>query len=198
MIAPRTLAQRLEDARVAQLVAAIVATLKPLFPGVEVRELPGRIDISDIIAGDIFPPPMIGVTFQRVRQPINVGGSFDLPVELVAYIVTEEMAIGSRAERRETIAHALGFGLFEILADPDLTLPRWGLTSISLPEDAEMRPLVTAASFGKGVGYYTLTWRQSLKGLGGDPLERMPYTAVEAVEDGEIVLFPPDLSGAPV
>lgn len=196
MIAPRTLAQRLVDARVAQLVSAIVANLKPLFPGVEVRELPGKIDISDIIAGDVFPPPMIGVTFSRVRQPIHVGGSYDLPVELVAYIVTEEMAIDDRAERREAIAHAIGFGLFEILADFDA--PRWGLTSIRLPEEPEMRPLVTAESYAKGVAYYALTWRQALLGMGADPLARAPCTGVEAIEDGAVVTFPADLSGAPV
>lgn len=196
MIAPRTLAQRLADARVAQLVSAIVASLKPLFPGVEVRELPGRIDISDIIAGDVFPPPMIGVTFSRVRQPIHVDGSYNLPVELVAYIVTEEMAINGRAERREALAHAIGFGLFEILADYDA--PRWGLTSIRLPEEAEMRPLMTAQSYTKGVAYYALTWRQALLGMGADPLARMPYTRTEAVEDGVVVDYPADLSGAPV
>lgn len=196
MIAPRTLAQRLEDARVARLVSAIVATLKPLFIGVEVRELPGRIDISDIIAGDIFPPPMIGVTFSRVRQPINVGGTYDLPVDLMAFIVTEERAIGAKSARRETIAHAIGFGLFEILADLDVS--RWGVESISSPEDAEMRPLVTSHSFAKGVAYYALSWRQVLRGLGTDPLERMPYTGVQSAPDGETVDWPPDLSGAPV
>lgn len=196
MIAPRTLAQRLADARVAQLVTSIVATLRPLFPDVEVRELPGRIDISDIIAGTIFAPPMIGVTFSRVRQPIHVDGSYDLPVELVAYIVTEEMAINGRSERREAIAHAIGFGLFELLAGYDA--PRWGLTSIRLPEEAEMRPLVTSESYAKGVAYYALTWRQALLGMGADPLARMPYTGAEAVEDGAVVEFPADLSGAPV
>ncbi|GLK74673.1 hypothetical protein KHC23_08610 [Ancylobacter dichloromethanicus] len=196
MIEPRTLAQRLADARVAELVTAIVATLRPLFPDVDVRELPGRIDISDIIAGTVFAPPMIGVTFSRVRQPIHVGGSYDLPVELVAYIVTEEMAIGGRAERREALAHAIGCGLFEILADLDM--PRWGLTSIRLPEEAEMRPLVTSESYAKGVAYYALTWRQVLLGMGTDPLARSPYSGVEAVEDGVVVEYPADLSGAPV
>ncbi|QFR32384.1 hypothetical protein [Ancylobacter sp. TS-1] len=196
MIAPRTLAQRIEEARVAELVSAVVATLKPLYPGVDVRDLPGRIDIADIIAGDVFAPPMIGVTFGRVRQPILVGGSYDLPVDMLAYIVVEETAIGARSVPRETVAHAIGAGLFEILADLDA--PRWGLNKIRLPEDAEMRPLVTAKAYAQGVAYYAMSWRQVLLGMGTDPLARPQSVSFETVLDGVVVPVPDDLSEEPV
>ena len=196
MIEPRTIAQRLGDTRLAGLTGSVVATLKPLFVGVDVRVLPGRIDISDIIAGDNFPAPMIGVTAARIRQPIGVGGAYDLPVDLVAYIVTEEMGIGTRAEKREVIAYALGVGLFEILADLDVA--RWGLASIGSPEDAELKPLMTAKAYAAGTAYYALTWRQTLFGFGADPLERQPYgVIVQSVEDGLPVAYPPDLGNWP-
>lgn len=196
VIEPRTIAQRLGDTRLAGLPGAVVATLKPLFVGVDVRVLPGRIDISDIIAGDNFPAPMMGVTAARIRQPIGVGGSYNLPVDLVAYIVTEDMALGTRAEKREVIAYALGLGLFEILADLDMA--RWGLTSIGSPEDAELKPLMTAKAYAAGTAYYALAWRQTLLGFGIDPLERQPYGAiVGAVEDGVPVEYPADLGSWP-
>ncbi|MFT0861751.1 hypothetical protein [Ancylobacter sp. G4_0304] len=196
MIAPRTLAQRLEGARLAALAPAIVATLKPLYPGVTVKELPGRIDISDILAGDVYAAPMIGICLTRIRQPISVDGSFELPTDITAIIVTEDQAIGSKAVERAELAYAIGLGLFEVLVDLDVA--RWGLASITSPTDAEMRPLVTAKSYTAGTAYYALTWRQSLIGFGEDPLARPPVETVETVLDGEAVALPADLSGWPV
>lgn len=195
MIAPRTLAQRIADARLAQMLPAIEATLKPLFPDVSVRSLAGKIDMSDVIDGAIFAPPLIAPTLTRWRAPVGVSGGYMVPVELAAYVVAEEMAIGALATRRETVAHALTFGLLEILADLDV--PRWGLTNITSPEEAEARPVFTAQAYAKGTAYYAVTWRQSLISLGADPLAREAYTDVESVEDGETVSWPEDLTGAP-
>lgn len=196
MIAPRTLAQRIADARLVQVVPAVEATLKPLFPDVSVRSLAGKIDMSDVIEGSIFQPPAIYVALTRWRAPVGIGGGYTVPVELAAYVVTEEMAIGALSTRRETVAHALTMGLLEILADLDV--PRWGLTNITSPEEAEARPLFTAEAYAKGTAYYAVTWRQNLIALGADPLARVPYTEVESVQDGETVTWPVDLSEAPV
>lgn len=196
MIAPRTLVQRLAEARLAQLAPAVEATLKPLFPDVSVVTLAGKIDVSDVIEGSIFQPPVIAVTLTRWRAPVNVGGGYAVPVDLAAYVVTEEMAIGDLAVRRESVAHALSMGILEILTDLDT--PRWGLDSIGSPEDAEARPLFTAQAYAAGVAYYAVTWRQYLLALGTDPLARVPYTTVESVDADGTTIWPPDLSGEPV
>jgi hypothetical protein len=196
MITCRTLVERLADARLAQLAPAVEATLKPLFPDVSVVTLAGKIDVSDVIEGSIFQPPVIAVTLTRWRGPVDVGGGFAVPVELAAYVVTEEMAIGDLAVRREVVAHALSMGLLEILADLDT--PRWGLDRISSPEDAEARPIFTAHAYAQGVAYYAVTWRQHLLGLGTDPLARIAYSGVESVDEGVATAWPPDLSGEPV
>lgn len=196
MITPRTLAARIQEARLAQLLPAIEGTLKPLFPDVSVKSLAGKIDMSDVIEGSVWQPPVIAVALTRWRAPVGVGGGYQVPVDLAAYVVTEDMAIGALATRRETAAHALTMGVLEILADLDV--PRWGLINITSPEEAEARPVFTAAAYAKGTAYYAVTWRQSLISLGSDPLARVPYTDVESVEDGEAVTWPVDLSEAPV
>lgn len=196
MIAPATLAQRLEATRLLELPLAVEATLKPLFLGITVRTLAGKIDMSDVIEGEAYQPPMIAVTLTRWRAPVAVNGRVDLPVELAAYVVTEETALGATWVTREAVAYALTAGLMDILTDFDTS--RWGLTSISEPEEIEARPIFTAQAFAKGVAYYSVTWRQTLLGLGSDPLARMVYTGVESVDDGVTTVWPPDLSEAPV
>lgn len=196
MIVPRTLTQRIADARLAQLLPAVETTLNPLFPDVSVRTLAGKVDVSDVIDGSIFLPPLIAVTLTRWRAPVQVGGGYQVPVDLAAYVITEEMAIGATAVRRETVAHALSMGLLEILADLDV--PRWGLDRITSPEEADARPIFTSEAYAKGVAYYAVTWRQNLIDLGTDPTARVPYTDVESVEDGIVTTWPQDLSGEPI
>lgn len=195
MIAPQTLAQRLAGARLPGLLTAVEGTLKPLFPGVSVRTLAGKVDMSDVVEGSVFAAPAIAVTLTRWRAPPDVSGGYALEVDLAAYVVTEETVVGARAVRREAVAHALTAGLIDILADDDAS--RWGLRSISAPQAAEARPVFTAESYAKGTAYYAVTWRQSLVEMRATPLARMPYGAVESIEDGTVTGWPEDLSGAP-
>ncbi|NJL32992.1 MAG: hypothetical protein HC893_02995 [Chloroflexaceae bacterium] len=171
MIAPQTISQRLAASRLVGLLPAIEGALKPLFPDVTVRAHPGRIDVSDLIEKDIFLPPMIAVALTRWRGPVAVDGSWRIEVECAAYIVTEDMAVAGRAVPRQEVAHAIGHGLLDILADLDA--PRWGLPAITSPERAEARPLFTSETFARGAAYYVVTWEQSLIGLGADPLARV-------------------------
>lgn len=196
MIAPLTLSQRLAAARIIALMPAIEATLTPLFADTALKILPGKIDISDVIAGAIFMPPMIGLAITRVRVPVEVDGSWSLPVELAAYIVTEDMAIGTTSVSRQDVGWAIALGLVEILTDLDV--PRWGLQSIGSPSEIEARPMFSSEVFAKGSAYYAVTWRQALLGFGTDPLARVPVTTVEAVEDGVVATYPPELEGWPV
>jgi hypothetical protein len=184
MIAPATIAERLAGSRLVGFLPAIEAALKPLFPGVTVRSHPGRIDVSDLIEKDIFLPPMIAVALTRWRGPVGVGGDWTLALECAAYVVTEDMAIAGRATPRQEVAFALSHGLIAVLADWETA--RWGLSSITAPEDAEVRPLFTSETFAKGSAFYAVTWKQSLIGLGPDPLARVLVTDVESGWDGTV------------
>lgn len=196
MIAPQSLAARIATARLAQVLPAVKATLKPLFTDVTVETLAGKIDMSDVDEGSIWQPPVIAVTLTRWRAPVQIGGGWQIPMELAAYVVTEEQAIGTTAVSRETVAHALSMGLLEILADLDV--PRWGFDRITNPEEAESRPIFTSKVYAKGLAFYAVTWRQSLIGLGTDPNPPATFTDVESVEDGVVITWPQDLSGEPV
>lgn len=177
MIMPRTLAQRLTESRLAALPPAVCETLRPLFPDVTVQAMAGKIDVSDVLDGETFQPPLISVTMTRWRAPVAVDGSWSVPVDLAAYVVTADMALAGKAVRREEAAWAICHGLLAVLADFDLG--RWGLQLISLPDEAEARPVFTSQTFAKGVGYYAVTWRQRLLGEGADPLERTLITRTE-------------------
>lgn len=174
MIMPRTLAQRLTESRLAGLPAAVRDTLRPLFPDVAVQTMAGKLDVSDLLDGETFQPPLIAVTLTRWRAPVAVDGSWSVPVDLAAYVVTADMAVGAKALRREEVAWAICHGLLVILSDLDMG--RWGLSLITLPDEAEARPVFTSQTFAKGVGYYAVTWRQRLLGEGDDPLARTLIT----------------------
>lgn len=194
MIAPRTIAQRLDTAPMKLYLDAVEAALKPLFPGVTVRQHPGRIDISDVIEKDIFTPPMLAVAAVRWKLDGDLDGTWDLDIEPAVYIITEDMAIDGKSVRRQEIAHALSQGVLEILGDLDAQ--RFGLGSIGSPEKIEARPLFTSETFAKGAAYYVVTWSQKLKGFGTSPLAMPVITEPQIADfDGEPV---DDSVGAPV
>lgn len=195
MIEPRTLAQRIAGTRLASLPTAVVAALRPLFPGMTVRTHPGRIDVADVAAGDIFNPPMIAVSVINASGPVQVAGQFDLVVECAAYVITEEMAIDSRSTPRDQVALAVCQGLLEILADMDA--PRWGLDSITSPTDMRAQPLFTAISYEKGFCFYAVTWRQTLFAEGHPMDPPMATVRLETIQDGQAVqLWPSEEDGA--
>ncbi|MGX7745892.1 hypothetical protein [Rhodopseudomonas parapalustris] len=194
MIAPATIAQRLQDSPLTRYLGAVEASLKSQFPGVTVRQHPGRIDLSDAIEKDIFTPPMMAVAAVRWKFDGDLDGSWDLEVEPAVFIVTEDMAVDGKSVPRQDIAHALSLGVLEILGDLDAQ--RWGLTSISSPNKIEARPLFTSQTYTKGSAYYAVSWSQTMCGFGSSPLVR-PVIAPPQFEDfdGEPI---DDSDGAPV
>ncbi|ODT13949.1 MAG: hypothetical protein ABS35_36315 [Kaistia sp. SCN 65-12] len=184
MITPRTLSDRLAAARLAALPEAMAGTLRPLFPDVTVRTHPGRIDVADVVAGEIFQPPMIAVSVIGAAGPVQVPGQYNIVAECAAYVVTEETVIAGRSTRREEVALALCHGLLDILAD--FMTPRWGLSDITSPADMRAQPLFTALSYQKGVCFYAVTWRQTLFAEGQPMTPPMPTERLETVQDGEI------------
>lgn len=195
MIASATIAQRLEGAGLTVFLGAVEATLKPLFPGVTVRQHPGKIDVSDILEKDVFVPPMLAIAATRWKLDGNLDGSFDIEIEAAVYVVTEDTAIAGKAVPRQEIAHALSQGVLEVLGDFDAQ--RWGLArGIGSPQKVEARPLFTSEVFAKGAAYYVVSWSQTLCGFGASPLDR-PVIAAPQFEgyDGDII---DDSDGAPV
>lgn len=195
MIAPATIAQRLEGAGLKLFLDAVEATLKPLFPDVTVRQHPGKIDVADIIEKDIFTPPMLAIAATRWKLAGDLDGSWDLHIEPAVFIVTEDAAIAGRAFRRQEIAHALSLGVLEVLGDLDAQ--RWGLArGIGSPDKIEARPLFTSEVYAKGAAYYVVSWSQTLYGFGASPLDP-PVIAAPQFEgyDGEPI---DDSDGAPV
>lgn len=186
MIAPMTIAQRLAAARLGLMPDAIAATLRPLFPDVTVRTHPGRIDVADIIAGDIFMPPMIAVTVTEWSGDGQVPGQFDVVAECAAYIVTEETVVANKAVGRDQVGLALALGVMAVLNDMDA--PRWGLADITGPRDQRGRALFTALSYAKGVAYYAVTWKQTLFAEGAPMPVPVDTEQLEAVEDGTIIV----------
>ena len=191
MIAARTLSERLAVARLAALPDAMTAILRPLFPDVTVRTHPGRIDVADVVAGDIFQPPMIAVSVIGATAPVQVPGQYDIVAECAAYVVTEEMAISGRSTPREQVALALCHGLLDILAD--FQTPRWGLGDITRPAEMRAQPLFTALSYQKGFCFYAVTWRQTLFAEGAPMTPPMPTERLETIEDGETITLWPEV-----
>lgn len=190
MIAARTLPERLAAARLAALPDAMVATLRPLFPGVTVRTHPGRIDLADVAAGDIFLPPMIAVSVIGMTAPVQTPGQYEIGAECAAYVVTEDLVIADRSTRREEVALALCHGFLDILAD--FETPRWGLSDIASPAEMRAQPLFTALSYKKGLCFYAVTWRQTLFAEGQPMTPPMLTERLETVEDGETVTLWPE------
>lgn len=195
MIAPRTIAQRLAETRLVGLTKAVAATLRPLFPGVDVRTLPGKLDLSDVLENETFVAPMIAITTTSWIVQRQVSGSYALLVELAAYVITADTVLGASVVSRDAVAYALTGGLLDILEDYDTA--RWGLPKITSPEAAAARPMFTALTYDKGTAYYAVTWRQQLIALGSPVLEPVAVEEVQSVEDGVTVTWPPDLSEAP-
>jgi hypothetical protein len=166
----KSLAQLLADSRVMDVQKAIVAALKTLFVGVDVRRHPGRMDIADFVAKDLYKPPAIAVAARRVHTARQFEGTFAVPVDWAAYVVAEDAVVGERRVERDEVAHAIGLRLLRIIHHG--TAGRWGVAGITDPAadpEPEFKPEFTVDSFAKGLGLYAVTWRQGLI-VAGDPL----------------------------
>lgn len=159
---------------------AIVATLGQLFPDIEVKSHPGRLDMADILAKGLFTAPSIHVSVWRMRNEERCSADQDLPVHWRAYVFAEDREIGGLVYKGDEIGYAIMLGLLDALADWPFAM--WGLENVSAPSDAEGEPLLTLKTFEKGQCFYVVTWRQTLMyagaigdNLGGDwTVDAMP------------------------
>lgn len=166
-VAPATLSQIIASTRFETLRRAIVARLGALMPGVAVVGHPGKLDINDVVARAIVAAPGVAVGWNRMRSPRDLGGTFGLPIDFVAYIVVEDYAdtaaVPPRRVDRDVVANAIGARLLLILADLDTA--SWGLTGLMPPAtepEPELRPVFTMKSADNAAALFAVTWTQVL------------------------------------
>ena len=167
-ITPVALADMLAASRQFALREAIVGRLATLFPGVQVKGHPGKIDISDVVAQDIFTTPSINVAIVRSKNDPRLSSADDIEVSIAAYVVVEDMEIGGRLATRDEIGPAICEALMLYVSQPDAS-GQFGLTDIGLPDDVQSHPLFTSKSFAKGAAFYAVTWKQEIFAV-GEPL----------------------------
>ena len=165
MIAPVTIDALIADTRIGVAREAVVASLGRLLGGVKVVGHPGKLDINDALAKAIVTAPGIAVGYTRVRELADVGGTFTVAVDWVAYIVVENYAdvANKRAIDREIVAHAIGLQLLRILRDPNAS--SWGIGSIETPSmdpPPAFTPVFTMTSAEQATALYAVTWTQGL------------------------------------
>lgn len=186
-----TLLELLAASRLFAFRTAVVDTLATVFPECEVKAHPGKLDIGDVDAKDIFRAPALAVAI--TRQPAADGrmsGTRDTPVDVTVYVVVEDLALGDppRLVTRDELGLALCDGMLAFLAMP---AARWGLADIDFPSEAVAQPVFTALSFERGTAYYAVTWRQTLYGL-GEPIWDMDSPTPPAFAPKTILPGDPD------
>lgn len=188
MIQPATLTQLIAADPIAPAQRAIVTVVKTLLPGVSVMLHPGKVDISELVSKALVAAPGVGIGWSRVRTLRAVDGHFSFLVDWVAYIVAEARAVENRRVEKEAVALAIGNRLMLMLADGETCF--WGVSGISPPEPVpgpEFKPLFTVADAKQGTVYYTVTWSQTLTGLGTTYL---PTATGTADPDAAIIHYP--------
>ncbi len=159
-----TLTQMIAESRIIEIQNAVIATLKPRYPDLAIKGHPGKIDISDIVAGNVFNAPAIAVAVTRVHPDERLSEAFDLPISFTAYVIVENRAVAGKSVLAEELGWAICLRLMRDLHD--VAIARWGLQDIDFPAEIDARPLFTAKSFDKGTLYYSVTWRQVPLGAG--------------------------------
>jgi len=162
---PRPLPDLIADSRVFAAREAIIATLARLLPDVRITPHPGKLDLSDIVEGEVYTAPSIAVAAARIHADLGTpAGQMATPVDWAAYVVAEDRALGAPAQvyTRDEIALALCQALTQLLHDPAARECRWGVADISCPETIDARPLFTAKSWKSGQVFWVVTWRQTI------------------------------------
>ena len=166
-VAPATLAEMLASTRIEGLRDAVVSELKRLLKGVTVKSHPGKLDMNDVLSKAVVSAPGVAVGWSRLRGTRDLDGSYAVPVDFIAYIVTEDGPLpGANPPRllgRDVLAMAIGAQILRILADPDTA--SWGMTGLSAPApepEPEMRPVFTMKTAENGTALFVVTWTQML------------------------------------
>lgn len=165
---PMTRAEIVVAARVFALRTAIVDSLATALPEVTLRAHPGKVDIADMLAKDVFVTPSINVAVTRASCDERLSQADDLGLEIAFYLVADNQMIGGRLVTGDEFALALMEWCVKALADDAFT--RWGLDeTISCADEVKGSPLLTVKSLERGAVYYAVTFRQTLYALIATP-----------------------------
>lgn len=162
-----TLLQLVAAARPLAMRTAIVTALAAEYPECQVKTHPGKLDIADVDAEDLFRPPALAVAVVAQRpSDERMSGTRDETVDVAIYVVVEDKGFGtpSRLTTRDELGLALCSGLVSFVSQP--AVGRWGLADIGYPEEVAARPLLSILSQKRGTAYYVVTWRQTLYAAG--------------------------------
>lgn len=168
---PLTSADVMNRARALALRGAVVSSLAALFPQIAVKAHIGKIDMSDVLAKDVFVAPSIVVAVTRGLRDDRLSGADDMAVELVAYVIAENKMVDGRLVTADEFALAHFEQL--IIALSDDAFASWGLENIGLPEDVKGGPLFTVKSVTQGTVFYGVSWRQELLALAPPDFDTM-------------------------
>ncbi|WP_319775494.1 hypothetical protein [Breoghania sp.] len=175
------LSQLIANDRMSVLRDAIVAGLAARLGGVSVKGHPGKLDIYDVVKGDIVQAPGVAVGWSRLQGARQIDMSYVSRVDWTAYIVVEDYAdTGTRRRTdRDVVGHAIGGEILRMLHDP--AVADWGLAGVTLPDGdpaPQMKPMFTAQAYERGTAYYAVTWTQTLVDQGLDPFAGATPTVV--------------------
>jgi hypothetical protein len=176
-----SLATLIEGSRLIALRKAATATFRLLMSDVTVKEHLGRLDISDVIARDFINAPAVLVALTRIKTEDRLSHSRDVPVEMTAYVIAEDAALGQPPRRfeRDEIGYAIGDAVLSVLRSD--AKARWGLDDIGYPDGQEMRPVFTMQTFEKGTAVYAVTWSQILYNCHEPFMEMESTLSVDAI-----------------
>lgn len=171
-VAPVTITEMVASTRFETTRKAVVAELARLLKGITVISHPGKLDMNDVLQKAVVQAPGVAVGFSRLRSTRDLGGTYGVPVDFVAYIITEDFAdtraTPPRRIDRDVLAVAIGSQILRILSDPDTAT--WKLTAISAPmsdPEPEMRPVFTMKAAENAAALFVVTWTQMLVFEGG-------------------------------
>ncbi|EAU40160.1 hypothetical protein FP2506_11407 [Fulvimarina pelagi HTCC2506] len=185
-IQPLSLAQMFEASKLDTTRERIVATLASLLPGVKIVPHYGKLDINDVVAKEIVSAPGVMIGWTGLSDDREIDGRARQTIQWSAYIVAEDHADTATRRRvsRDTVAHAIGSRILDILRDP--TTASWGLTEIDrpLPEPApKFVPMFTAKSWAEGAALYAVSWYQALWNVGEGYFDCGGVTVAEGAPD---------------
>lgn len=187
-VAALAIPQLIDAAPLPKLLGAIRTELEGLLPTCQVRAHPGKLDVSDIIGGDIGTLPAVLVGWTAVKSAPGAARDFTLQVDLIAYVAVGDFTdlSAKRLVKREEVGQAICAHILAAVHDD--AHGSWGLAGVGDPYRSpapEMRPVFTATSYSKGVAYYAVTWSQEMPGQGA-AIATHPGLSLSEV-DGQLV-----------
>ena len=198
MSAPLTLTQIVAFSKIHALQTAIVKTLETLFPDINVKSHPGKLDIEDIVAKDVFNAPALAIAIIRQTEHGRLSASRDVTVSVSIFVIVEDMAIGEPplAVYKDELGHGICDALTCLLNGRDSS--RWGYqdSDIAFPADVKAMPIFTIASADRAAAIYAVTFEQTLHNL-DLPWDAEPDAGLHLAPPPPFtVLYDPPLLGA--